>query len=944
MANPPKPWKVDYAKSAKSKCQRCKNKIDKQKLRLGIVLQSTKHDGFVPLWYHVDCLFKKANRIKCLDDIEGLELLRWEDQKKIGRYVDGGGHGLQNNTAPAVIAYGIEVSQSSRATCKHCNQKITKSSVRISIKSEGGDTKGLAWHHASCFMELSPTTQVEELSGWDCLSASDQAVVSALTKKPHSTTKVADQPYAGSKRKRAENADQKKFAGSELGESQREAQTNELWALKDDLEKYVTKKLDLKEMLKANSQCSKGSPLDLLDRCVDGMLFGALARCPHCHKSTLYFAGDTYRCFGEEEWGKCSYSTKNAERVKGKWKIPEETTNQYLCKWFKSQKANKPVRILRQPANDHERRSKDEYLGDLKVAIAGGVPKEFIEEWKREIENAGGQVHPKIKKGVTNCFVVGDDVPDDDKDAEMRKAREMKLPIVNKHYLYECITRRKKLPFDQYKIEYTSNMTTKIMQGRGVVHESSGLQDWGHILKDGNNIYSINLNKCDLSDDKKSYYILQIIQDDEGSDCYVFRNWGRHGNKKVNKMKLDGKMTQSDAIKNFKDLFLKQTGNPWEAWEEQKFQKRPGKFLPVDNDDGVNNDVNEVDDVNSLLAPSLVELMKMLFNVETYRDTMRKFKIDVSQMPLGKLSKHRIKEGFEALTRIENILNSNVIKDEEFKKRQIRMASNEFFSKIPSIDTNVIEDEDDLKSKINVLEGLWDIEIASSLVGFENQDSLDEKYKKLRCEVAPLPHESEDYQLIKKYLETTKDPTDRLELEEVFSLEREGESHLSDKLKNKMLLWHGSRLTNFVGILNQGLRIAPPEAPPSGYDYGKGIYFADQVSNSAIYCHPDGENSLRLILLCEVALGEVNELKAKEDMTKLPQGKNSTKGLGRKKPQESGYFKWRDEIVVPCGKPVPSNVVGSDRTYNEYIVYDTAQTRRARTKESLDPELKGDRD
>jgi hypothetical protein len=27
----------------------------------------------------------------------------------------------------------------------------------------------------------------------------------------------------------------------------------------------------------------------------------------------------------------------------------------------------------------------------------------------------------------------------------------------------------------------------------------------------------------------------------------------------------------------------------------------------------------------------------------------------------------------------------------------------------------------------------------------------------------------------------------------------------------------GSRLTNFIGILSQGLRIAPPEAPVTGY-------------------------------------------------------------------------------------------------------------------------------
>src|SRR5689334_5824084 len=46
---------------------------------------------------------------------------------------------------------------------------------------------------------------------------------------------------------------------------------------------------------------------------------------------------------------------------------------------------------------------------------------------------------------------------------------------------------------------------------------------------------------------------------------------------------------------------------------------------------------------------------------------------------------------------------------------------------------------------------------------------------------------------------------------------------------NRVLLWHGSRLTNWVGILSQGLRIAPPEAPKTGYRFGKGIYFADII-------------------------------------------------------------------------------------------------------------------
>lgn len=60
-------------------------------------------------------------------------------------------------------------------------------------------------------------------------------------------------------------------------------------------------------------------------------------------------------------------------------------------------------------------------------------------------------------------------------------------------------------------------------------------------------------------------------------------------------------------------------------------------------------------------------------------------------------------------------------------------------------------------------------------------------------------------------------------------------------------------------------------------------------------------------------------------MDKPPEGKHSTKGLGKNIPLESEYVKWRDDIVVPCGKPVPSKVKASELMYNEYIVYNTAQ-------------------
>ncbi|XP_042474462.1 poly [ADP-ribose] polymerase 1-like [Zingiber officinale] len=234
-----------------------------------------------------------------------------------------------------------------------------------------------------------------------------------------------------------------------------------------------------------------------------------------------------------------------------------------------------------------------------------------------------------------------------------------------------------------------------------------------------------------------------------------------------------------------------------------------------------------------------------------------------------------------------------------------------------------------------MLEALKDIEIASRLVAFDRDDdmSLDEKYEKLQCAITPLSHDSEDYQLLKKYLLNTHAPTHKdwsLELEEIFVLEREGEC---DKfapfkdMKNKMLLWHGSRLTNFVGILSQGLRVAPPEAPATGYMFGKGIYFADLVSKSAQYCYVDKNDPVGLMLLSEVALGEIHELKKATYMDKPPKGKHSTKGLGKTVPLQSEFEMWRDQVVVPCGKPVSSTIRASELLYNEYIVYNMAQVK-----------------
>ncbi len=97
--------------------------------------------------------------------------------------------------------------------------------------------------------------------------------------------------------------------------------------------------------------------------------------------------------------------------------------------------------------------------------------------------------------------------------------------------------------------------------------------------------------------------------------------------------------------------------------------------------------------------------------------------------------------------------------------------------------------------------------------------------------------------MINEYLQNTCDGR-RMNLMHAYEVERQGEDKIynPNKLQNKKLLWHGSRFSNFVGILSQGLRIAPPEAPKTGYLYGKGVYLADIAGKSAAYTCPELSN------------------------------------------------------------------------------------------------------
>ncbi|XP_014310247.1 poly [ADP-ribose] polymerase 2 [Myotis lucifugus] len=333
------------------------------------------------------------------------------------------------------------------------------------------------------------------------------------------------------------------------------------------------------------------------------------------------------------------------------------------------------------------------------------------------------------------------------------------------------------------------SVKTLLLKGKAPVDPECTLKvGKAHIYCEGNDVYDVMLNQTNLQFNNNKYYLIQLLEDDAQRNFSVWMRWGRVG--KVGQHSLvvcSGDLNKAKEI--FQKKFLDKTKNNWE--DREKFKKVPGKYDMVQMD---------------------------------YTTNTQDFSCGVSTLAgsAGKLTVAQIKAGYQSLKKIEDCIRAGQ------QGRALVEACNEFYTRIPhdfGLRTPpLIRTEKELSDKIQLLEALGDIEIAIKLVKTELQSPehpLDQHYKKLHCALHPLDHKSYEFKIISQYLQSTHAPTHSdytMTLLDVFEVEKEGEKEaFKEDLHNRMLLWHGSRLSNWVGILSHGLQIAPPEAPITGY-------------------------------------------------------------------------------------------------------------------------------
>ncbi|KAJ0229909.1 hypothetical protein HA466_0311460 [Hirschfeldia incana] len=449
------------------------------------------------------------------------------------------------------------------------------------------------------------------------------------------------------------------------------------------------------------------------------------------------------------------------------------------------------------------------------------------------------------------------------------------------------------------------------------------------------------LNQANVRDNNNKFFVLQVLESDNKKAYMVYFRWGRVGVQ--GQSKLDGPYDSCDpAIEIFSNKFFDKTRNHWSDRKEFILHPKSYAWLEMDygkdEKDSVVNDIprpsSEVKPEESKLDPQVAKFISLICNVSMMAQQMMEIGYNAKELPLRKLSKSTISKGYEVLQRISEMI-------ERYDRARLEELSGEFYTVIPhdfgfkKMSQFVIDTPQKLKQKIEMVEALGEIELATKLLPIDQglqDDPLYYQYQQLNCGLTPVGADSEEFSMVAKYMENTHAKAHSgytVEIAQLFRASRAVETDNFQQFsssKNRMLLWHGSRLTNWVGILSQGLRIAPPEAPVTGYRFGKGVYFADMFSKSANYCYANSGSTDGVLLLCEVALGDVNELIYLDyEADNLPPGKLSTKGVGKTEPTPSEAKRLEDGVVVPLGKPVDHSSTMGMLLYNEYVVYNTEQ-------------------
>lgn len=354
----------------------------------------------------------------------------------------------------------------------------------------------------------------------------------------------------------------------------------------------------------------------------------------------------------------------------------------------------------------------------------------------------------------------------------------------------------------------------------------------GEILIKGDDAYTCTLNQTDIVSNKNKFYIIQVVKD--GGKYHYFTKYGRVG--ESGKTSTDSFTNEDGAINAFIKQFKSKTGNNWYA--RDKFVKKAGKYFMSEvvyetEADLPDPNVDKSLQVVSKLDTRLQYLMSLLSDVETMNKALYKLSFDTKKVPLGKLSNSQLEKAQAVLDKISDYLKLNAtISDEDIELADL---SSLYYTYVPTSTGGrrkppIISTKDMVSSNSDKITELKDIVVAVNVMENAAKDVSehphDNIYKTMKTTIKPIDRSSDTWKALETYINSTHGSTHyyKKEILDMFEIEREGEKNTYDNytknIGNKHLLFHGSRMCNFISIMSKGLLLNPSSL---------GVYIAGKI-------------------------------------------------------------------------------------------------------------------
>jgi len=581
--------------------------------------------------------------------------------------------------------YQLEYSKSARSKCKHCKQTIEKDVVRVGelTISDKFDGEYRVWFHTQCFFSKKGKVAASKLKGLDSLRPTDIPKIKRFcAEEDDSKKRKAEDDGNGdeAKKSKGEGEDEEDDDTTPGNDAYTEAEVKELWIIKDLLRRDYDNLNVLKDMMTDNGKHDKGGKPDLIDKISDGILRGKMPPCPECNQNRIGFHHGKYKCHGDASaWSKCTWRS-NDPLERTAWKKPTGWAAKY--KAFKKQREEEAQEVV----------ASEDLFEDIVLYVIGrlSVPKT---KFNQLIQKYGGQVLG-LKDKITSkvSYVITSDEGVKAEPEKAKKALKSQIATVTEDWIHDSIKAGKFEDVGSYTVfvkgddaevevkereskakrndaEEKEGKMKVIRKGRSVVDAYYKDGEQYHVLEEGKECFTVMLNMADVTAGirgRNTFWACQVLEHDtKKNDFMVYRRWGRVGESGNNTVKAFSNASSAKAL--FFAQYTDKTANDWDT--RNNFEKVPGKMYPVDVDygDDENADSSKLLDVskatNSKLPQRVQSIISLMFDIEMMKSTLAELEIDVKKMPLGKLTKTQIKEGYTCLSEISRAIDRSDKKD-----------------------------------------------------------------------------------------------------------------------------------------------------------------------------------------------------------------------------------------------------------------------------------------